>query len=550
MKLDLCEGNSLDSCWKIGGRKSRAPFDRNEIEAVNIVDCCKKITDLIDENTLRIRHTNTRNNRNVNFKHISHLAYGATNIYRCQVDILLGDTKLLLDQMKSKNVDFVLTTTISVLDKKSDITNQHKRKRVITKKANITISKRPRFQESEFLSEFSQKYYENVLSECQMWKSECTEQMVEDLNQSIELPRRCKESMSYHAFTITEEIQDNEDQNIIMSSDGFGDNDELDLTIFQELYPKNGKKSDLKKRLTTQDATGILPEKMPRLDELEIFKVDNAIMVQIIPDNIDSAGDKLECKHSMSQFSKPFEEIIFSKPKNSRKRKLLVDNHIKYTREQLQKHRRKYMDDYMSRTVIIQKPSEIRKFPNELLSKLNKTAIFSSIENYRSFRSNKEEMHQETENILRNIFGSDFSKTLLKDIFYVKKLSYEESHIHQVESHEIKNVFSSSLPHVVKNPEGNNNFFQHTLHYENINFGVHNVMMNLLNIWRKNSKITGIDAHDFIKSFESRFNVSIAFINLLYLVRDNFIQISKRGNSLEMDQITLGRKGVKLIDSF
>lgn len=54
---------------------------------------------------------------------------------------------------------------------------------MITKKSKVTVSKRPRLQESDLLDEFSHEYYEKMLSECQMWQTECTQQVVEDLNE-------------------------------------------------------------------------------------------------------------------------------------------------------------------------------------------------------------------------------------------------------------------------------------------------------------------------------------------------------------------------------
>lgn len=40
-------------------------------------------------------------------------------------------------------------------------------------------------------------------------------------------------------------------------------------------------------------------------------------------------------------------------------------------------------------------------------------------------------------------------------------------------------------------------------------------MMSLLSIWRNNPKITGIDAIDFIETFDSRIKASLAFLHLL-----------------------------------
>jgi len=111
---------------------------------------------------------------------------------------------------------------------------------------------------------------------------------------------------------------------------------------------------------------------MPRLDEMDVFQADNAIMTQIFPHNIEPADiSQICCEPSVQYVLENFEEITYSKPKNPRKRKLIVDKRIEYTREQLAKQRLKYMNDYSSREVIVKKPSKQLKSPNELLCKLN-----------------------------------------------------------------------------------------------------------------------------------------------------------------------------------
>lgn len=73
--------------------------------------------------------------------------------------------------MKGNDFNLVLTT------KKSVIRINRKRKRVITKESKVTIAKHPRLEESELLNESVQQYYENMLSECQVWQSESTQQV-------------------------------------------------------------------------------------------------------------------------------------------------------------------------------------------------------------------------------------------------------------------------------------------------------------------------------------------------------------------------------------
>ncbi|XP_037709742.1 uncharacterized protein LOC119547106 isoform X3 [Drosophila subpulchrella] len=465
---------------------------------------------------------------------------------------------LLMEQMKRTNVDLVLTTTKSVVVKESGIGCQRKRKRVITKKSKVTVSKRPRLQESELLDKSTQEYYENILSECQLWQSEYTQQVEEDLHESIEPPRSCTQSKSYHAITITEEFQIHEDQSHIMPSDGFGDGEDMDLTIFEELFPKGDQRKTLKRRSVTQDSTDILPDKMPRLDEVNVFEANNAIMTQIFPHNIEPADiSQVCCEPSVQYVLENFEEITYSKPKNRRKRKLIVDKRIEYTKEQLVKQRLKYMNDYSSREVIVKEPSKQLKTPNELLCKLNNNLFCSAISNNIGINSNKDQMQNESENTLRTIFGSEFTETLSKEIFAQlagKKSSRNtDAYINQPIPLEMEDILLTpeQPSYVIGNdlPINNNNLYERSLLCQNNNFDIHSVMMELLSIWRNNPEIIGINANDFIKSFVDRIKASLAFLHLLYLRRDRFIEISKRINSLEMDQITLGKESAKLIEN-
>ncbi|EDV58096.1 uncharacterized protein Dere_GG25201 [Drosophila erecta] len=560
MNLNLYEGNVLNSCWRAGCRKMQksafAQLDRNEIADVDVLACCKQITELIEKNTLKTQSDvlAKRNRQNVIFKDISRLFFGVTDIFRCQVDLLLGDTKLLLDQCTRTNLDYVLTTTKSVVVNKSETRIQRKRKRIITKKSKITASKRARLQESELLDEIAQDYFEKMLSECQMWQVESTQQVVEDLDESIELPRNCTHSESYHSITITEEIELLEDHSVIMPSNGFGEADGADLTIFQELYPSDATRNSLKRHSKTQDSTDILPDKMPRLDDSQIFQADNAIMTQIFPYNIEPAEvTQIVCEPSLPSVLNSFVEIKFSQPMN-RKRKLIVDKHIEYTREQLVKHRQKYMEDYISREVKVPKLSNLPKHPNELLCKLNNNVTFSALHNHSVPKLSKEEMEYEAENTLRTIFGGEFTENLYKEIFVRpsqdKKCGDKEAYIYQPGPVGVEDILQPQLQQPVKNfIIHSNQMYEHGIYCENNHDDAYSVMMILLNIWRNNPKITGIDACDFIKTFEGRIKASLAFFHLLYLFRDRFIEISKRANSLEMDQITLGKESAKLIDN-
>ncbi|KAL9877166.1 GTP-binding protein Rhes-like [Glossina fuscipes] len=72
------------------------------------------------------------------------------------------------------------------------------------------------------------------------------------------------------------------------------------------------------------------------------------------------------------------------------------------------------------------------------------------------------------------------------------------------------------------------------------------VIIKLLEIWRYSSKI---DAINFCLTPKYRNHKALAFHSLLFLAAEQFIEITKRINSLEMDEIKLGRLSEKLINA-
>ncbi|KAH8413043.1 hypothetical protein KR009_007703 [Drosophila setifemur] len=599
LDVALYEGDSLKPCWKLGGLYSRATGcsqpDRNEIASVDIVSCCKQITELLEENNARrgeSRSLANRSRRNVNFNGIARLAFGVTDIYRRQVDMLFDDTKKLLDKINRTNLMLDFTTTESPVSKHSEMRVCRKRKHVITKRSKVTAIKRPRLQEPQLLGHSAQEFYINMLSECQVWQKESTELVVQEFQESIELPRMCTQASSYHAITITEEIQIHEEQSFINPFEGFGEVNEADLSFFEELYPKNKQRDSFSQKqqsICLNDTTdilhpemsrldsnlnvldisnadsavypNILPPKMPRLDintvDLGSSHADNAIMTTIYPINIEPAKKPfLIPEPSLTTFldTQFSSEIIFSKPKRVRKRKLSIDKCIKYSRDTLIKHREQYMKEHIAREVIIQIPTKQIRSPNELLSNLGRKSVFSDIiKNPIVFDLSKEKMDNEREKTLRTIFGSDFSDNLATQILGqdLPQLALTDSpeNVTPPSAVDMVDSIPTLLQPLIGNEENNNiTLFKPMTEYGN-DYNAHALMMDLLTIFRNNPDIQGIDAKEFIKSFHDRIKASLAFSHMLYLVRDQFIKISKKPNSLEVDQITLGEESIKLIEN-
>ncbi|KAH8249388.1 hypothetical protein KR032_009146 [Drosophila birchii] len=577
--LDLYqyEDNLLPSCWRVGACHSRAAvlssLNRTEISAVDVVACCKQITSLAEKKVSELQRSRSlAPSRQVSyhFKDFAQLTSGVTNIYCRQVNVLLEDTKHLLDQMKGSTFDLVLTT------KKSVTRNNRKRKSVITKESKMTVAKRLKLDESDLFHESVQQHYSEMLSECQVWQSECTQRV--KLQESIELPRSYNPSSSYHALTITEEFEIHEDPSDIYPSQGFGDCDQPDLTFFQALYPRRS----VKRRLTIRASTDILPAKMPRFDddivELNTFQTDSASPVAdsiaidtesityIVcePDLFDPPSRRMSSATQAFETMDNVEIAQLSRVKNtaqsSRRKKLIIDKCIEYSREMLIKEQCRYRDNLEKSVVRIPLPGERRKPPEDLLFKLNKqiSTFPKSIRNY-SVTLTKEEMEMLSEVTLRSIFGVEFTEEMVKEIFLpIKSRKIKQKNI-------AYQAIGLTPPPVVESP--NNNILIHTKSYEDNHFDAYAVMTDLLVIWRNNPEIQGIDANNFIKMFPDRIRAALAFnfllckskVHKIYiytrtdsisdLARDRFIKISKKPNSLEMDKIELGSGSNKLIES-
>ncbi|KAH8282927.1 hypothetical protein KR054_010772 [Drosophila jambulina] len=590
LDLDQYEDNLLHSCWRVGACHSRtgvlSSFNRNEIAKVDIVACCKQITSMIGKQASQLQRSLSvapRQQLNYHFKDFAQLTCGVTNIYCHQVDLLLEDTKHLLDQMKGNTFDLVLTT------KKSVTRTNRKRKRVITKESKLTISKRFRFDESDLFNESVQEHFTNMLSECQEWQPESPQQV--ELEKSIELPRNYTQSRSYHSITITEEFEIHENPSDIYASDGFGDCDHPDLSFFQELYPR----ISAKRRLTFDCiSTDILPAKMPRLDDkLNTSQADIAISTTKYPETNSIDLDTENITYIVCEPSLPLDLLeppprkistadnnilavetaqpttVKNTAKNSRRKKLIIDKCIEFSQEKLKEQHRRYLNNLKETVVVIPTPSQRLKAPDDLLIKLNKRiSLFPDIIRNYPINLTKEEMEVISELTLISIFGVEFTEDLVEKIFVpIKSRKIQEKNIVHTPLEDLI-LTPPSLP-VQLEGNNNNNISKYTISYEDNHFGeikmidndyfkqilcvfpsdAYSVMMDLLMIWRNNPEIQGIDAIKFIHSFPDRIKAALAFNFLLYLARDNFIKISKKPNSIEMDEIELGPESNKLIES-
>lgn len=77
----------------------------------------------------------------------------------------IGDAKYLLEQIKGTKLVFELSSTETVVVRQSQMSTHRHRKRVITQKSTVTVSKRPRMCEPDLLGESVREYYASMLDE-------------------------------------------------------------------------------------------------------------------------------------------------------------------------------------------------------------------------------------------------------------------------------------------------------------------------------------------------------------------------------------------------
>ncbi|KAH8317653.1 hypothetical protein KR074_003696, partial [Drosophila pseudoananassae] len=492
----------------------------------------------------------------VSFKDIVRLAYGVVGIYRRQVNILLGDAKYLLEQIKGTKLVFELSSTKSVVVRQSHALTHRHRKRVITQKSTVTVSKRPRLCEQDLLSKSSRRYYANLLSESldepQIENSQMISQELQ-LEETIETPRICSISTSYRAITITEEFAFQEDHTFMCPSDGFGETNQ-DLSFFEELYPKDRPSKYLlfsvKRPSICLNSTEILAHKMPRLEEnVEETKdssSDNAITTKNSTNSVDAVEetDTIVCEPVIPVLTSPLSTCFpFKKDKQLKKGKLIVDKCIQYSKDCLLKHRLKYLNICNARKVIV--TAKPIRSADDLLSKLYKRSIFPDLLSQITICLGEDQKEDESEATLRSVFSEDFSTDLAKDILGMDLHHLDliiQSDPVKVEDFYLNEMnYNHNLEQAPLNPSSP------TLEEQNNNISELEVMMDLLTIWRKNPDTKEIDAMDYIKLFPDRLKASIVFSHLLSLVKNKLLTISKKLNSIEMDKISLGKESINLI---
>ncbi|KAH8240795.1 hypothetical protein KR026_005406, partial [Drosophila bipectinata] len=519
----------------------------------------KQITDLIEQ-VIKSREEEenflTRIRIPVNFKDIVRLAYGAVGIYRRQVNILLTDAKYLLEQIKGTKLVFEFSSEKSVVVRQSHALIHRQRKRVITQKSTVTVSKRPRLCEQDLLGKSSRRYYANLFSEClDVPQIESSQEITQDLQveETIETPRMCSISTSYQAITITEEFSFQEDHTFMCPSDGFGETNP-DLSIFEELFSRDRPSKYLlfsvKRPSICLNSTEILPNKMPRLEESVEKTIDSSSDNAIITTNSSNSVDAVEetnaivCEPLIPVLTSPLPTCFdFKKDKKLKKGKLIVDKCIQYSKESLLQHRQKYMNNCNARKIIVN-AKQIRS-ADDLLTKLNKNSIFPDFLSQIPICLDEDHKEDESEATLRSIFAEDFSTDLAKDI-----LGMDLNHLDPIIQNEPVKVEEFNLNEL----NNNHNLEQAPLNpssptpeEQNNNISELDVMMDLLTIWRKNPETKEIDAMDYIKLFPDRLTVSMVFSHLLSLVKKKLLTISKKPNSIEMDQISLGKESINLI---
>lgn len=536
--------NSLVRCWIAGERKlfttNLKLLDRHEIATVNIVDCCNRIHKIIDDNQAQKEQQTCHqiedpHNRYVAFKDITRLTFGLSYIHRQQVDTLLDDAKHLLAQMRGTIFNFdVVPTQICV---------NRKRKRVYSKRTTTTVcvSKRPRIMSPQLLDDEHVDYYRNMLTESQLWSKE---------SEALDIKESQTTCTSERFISITQEVILTEIDQDLMWNDGFGEPNQIDQTALEEFLPL---RNSLKRESPDLSASELC-YKMPRLAPIESNIPSNEIelVCHIDPQdlNLDSDTERFEV-HPVPIPCTPPVITVQSKGRKRRKCKLKIDKCIKLSSASLKEYWKFYK---LTNTLDVKRPLVNTKA--NLLNSFRQSNLFPDRLRNRE-KITREQMEMDCEYTIRAIFDIDYSDSLANSI--LKNIEVTPPQINYLEQFDepewttvqspINDIIQATELRPTRNNNNNNNVIEHIQNNGTKNLDSFGIMMDLLYIWRKDPKIKSVDANNFVKSFPDRFKAALAFSHLLYLMRDGFIQVSKKLGSLQMDQITLGPESIKLIEN-
>ncbi|XP_068143546.1 uncharacterized protein c(2)M [Drosophila tropicalis] len=579
--------------WKIG------TFD--------ILASCKKVQTLISSQEIRRRkhlepspsYVSTTPIDIVSFKDVARLSFGLTNIFSQQVDNLLEDTQHLLKQIKECGKIFEVPA-------EPIPTKNSKRKVTTPKKPDVMPTDRQKVSGTKELDIYCPNCYTDLLSECLEWnKIELStefERMGQDTSTSehiITMPDVLYNEEPRDSFYLPNE------------NDGFGDPtpDNIDLTIMQDLFPKSSLKRPAqddsidnlghkKSRLDLNNVQTIGDCYMPPIQENIIkhpvqddpydrkrLKSDSNMAEAVVEnskdhDNIETVGNDyamMPSEETVAEFLMPLVNQHSRHMKKKRKHsKLIIDECIKYSRATLVEHRIQYkeilMANYKSKFKIPKQYPNAKQMLRGIVMGIIK---HKHLDNWKASKLSKNQMMKDNETTLNAICGD---VNLAKEIFQkeatissnkipppISSPTHLEVELNRATSplrsaDEEQERPNTALPftllHVAQSylseeeiseltPKNNNISTEDNM---NLNLdSTFNVMQQLLCIWRNNPEMKEIDANELIKLSQTRLQVALIFYYLLCLSRDQFIHISKKQNSLEMDKITLGPESSRLI---
>ncbi|XP_034474170.1 uncharacterized protein LOC117781511 [Drosophila innubila] len=562
-QIKLCspEGNNLlEKCWLAGERKLSTSHlvklrDRHEINSVDVIDCCNRIQELVNDNQAA-RHDHS-NNRFVAFKYITRLTFGVSYIHRQQVSTLLDETKHLMNQIKGTNLKF---DVVSIKNH-----GNRKRKRVISTTTMVRLSKRSRTASPQLLDEEHVDYYRNILTESQLWSKD---------SEVINIKECQTICTSEHFINITQEVTLTEMDPSLMWNDGFGELNQIEQKALEDFLPF---RNSLKRKSSDSAPAVECCFKTLRLSTNELSSPSYAIesvsnanpqeldLIQEIESNAMPPAPTTPHPPAVANSSpsppvlispSPLVNTVQSKKSKARKRrkcKLKIDKCIKISCETHNKDLQIYYNGLENR--IDFKPKKVTRI-EDLLNSFKQRHLFPECLKGRA-KVTEQQMEVDCEYTIRAMFDNEYSDVLaskiLKNIDAVpQQINYLEEHAEPVipTANSPKSHTSELLPRNNNNTNNNyNNESEHPQSLKHNNFDSYKIMMDLLRIWRKDPHRNSIDANQFVKSFPNRITAALAFSHLLSLSRDGFIQLFTKLDSMEIDTITLGPESLKLIEN-
>uniref|UniRef100_A0A1A9WM27 Rad21/Rec8-like protein N-terminal domain-containing protein n=1 Tax=Glossina brevipalpis TaxID=37001 RepID=A0A1A9WM27_9MUSC len=511
------------------------------------------------------------------FRMFSRLFYGTLKIYQKQVDNLLSERLIINSQDKRKKIDdFSFIESTEDLLKKSDIYGTKiikNLKRKSTNKLHGVNNKRQRFLTKSQISKatiITTNY--NYLFDDQ---GNTTKQTIKQNDSITELSTYLESSefsgvrevtqLQIHEYTV-HEVNTETFYEIPQLYDDFGFGEVINEGFDQTNQFYSIQDSDTEPFIVSQTIFNALasPQRSNEIELLQNYNDENERLqdsyISTISHSENWNGNVLNGNNKSKKKFQPIENKITNANKKRRLSKLIIDEHTKIDAEVMRKQIENFdmrKTDYL-RALYRQKLCKNKKRLNAeaLLTRFNKRSFNTILNLKQKICLESDRVRDHYISLIRSILKTESPEDFAAEIYpkwqtnkkSTPKRKYqnnnENSHLLSPEINHFKIEPSSELLADVNINDNNNVSNDSNVNGED--WRVYGVMMQLLDIWHY-STMNKINAIEFCTKPKSRIHKATAFSSLLVLVAKEFIEITKCLNSIEMNEIKLGKASEKLI---